>query len=116
MDIVVKAKVLRVEDEHLTMYDNGTAPAEREYIWGNMSIPVDEVRYYWNHSKNRCVIELKNGRLIIVDGSFEKLKENIDEVRQQQMEQLIKEIEEEDENSDEEDLILGEKEDDEEDD
>lgn len=104
MDIIVKAKVLRLEEDELAKLDSKD-PLENEFVWGNMALPVEEIRFYWNQSKNRCVIELHKGRMILVAITFDELKSQIELKREELRNQQAEEAE-----SDEEDLILGEEE------
>lgn len=108
MDITVKAKVLWLrEDDMETMaedYDPEFAPKDK-FVWGQLTLSVKDILFYWGQSKTRSVIECKNGRLILVNEAHETLRERItairDEMRQEQLDAAW---------SDEEDLILGEEE------
>lgn len=105
MEITVKAFVRRLEEEDILNNNEelGIAP-KIEFVWNQMGIPVDQVYLYWGQSKNRCVIELKSGRLILVASTFDDLKTHIKEIREEQLAQAVAYMEE---GSEEEDLILG---------
>ncbi len=109
MDITVQAKVLWLtEDDMETMAeDHEPEPLTKpKFVWGPMTIQVSDIRFYWGQSKNRCVIECKDGRLILVYCTHAKLCEDITAIREEMYQRQV-----DGEFSEEEDLVLGTEED-----
>lgn len=105
MDITVTAKVLWLTEADMeTMaedYDPEIAPKDK-FVWGPITVPVEDIRFYWGQSKKRSVIECKNGRLILVAMPHAELCQKITEIKEEMYQRQI-----DIEFTEEEDLVIG---------
>lgn len=110
MDITVTAKVRWLTEDDMETaaedYDGEFCP-EVKFVWGPITVPVEDIKLYWGQSSNRSVIECKNGRLILVAMSHKELCEKITEIKEEMYQRQL-DLEDE---TDEEDLVLGQEED-----
>lgn len=79
MDIIVHAKVLRVEEEDLgkSLDELGQV----NWVWNALSLRLDDINRIWGQSKNRSVILLYSGELILVAEPHKQLHDRLNVAR-----------------------------------
>lgn len=77
--INVRAKVPRLEEDQIGRnYKEIEENDDRTYIWGPLSIKVEDVDKVWGQSLNRSVILMYSGDLILVAEPHQELYSRIE--------------------------------------
>jgi len=64
--IKLYAKVPRLEENQLGKNYKEEEEDDRNYVWGPLSVKVEDIDKVWGQSKNRSVVLMYSGELILV--------------------------------------------------
>lgn len=78
--IKLYAKVPRLEENQLGKNYKEEEEDDRNYVWGPLSVKVEDIDKVWGQSKNRSVVLMYSGEIMLVAEHHDQLISRIEEM------------------------------------